>query len=607
MCGIFGAVRLSGTFDNADRKKFQQLTDLVRYRGPDDGGSQTWSVGTGAVGTEKFDAFLGSRRLSIIDLSALGHMPMTNGRGRWIVYNGEIFNYLELRRSLEQEYGYRFRSGTDTEVILAVYEQYGEKGFELFNGMWAFAILDLPKRKLILSRDRFSIKPLHILHCGDQVYFASEIKQLIPLLSKRVLNTPVMMAFLSQALLDHSEETFFEGIRRVKASTWLSICLQSGKIAEQVYWKIPEPSAASTGDVMDEFRSILIDSVRLRLRSDVKVGVLLSGGLDSSAIAVLAKGFANLETYSVIADDPRYDERRYIELIAAKDIKNTKIVFKHGQILEDMHRVLHHSDEPVAGFSAFAQFRLFEAIKRNGDATVLLSGQGGDEILLGYLKFFYFHLKNLINAGQLIRAGQQLASAVLQRTITRQFTVGDARRYSPFLRRRAPKIFRTKNSNIAIWECADLRSRQMLDIAQFSVPALTHYEDRNSAAHSLEVRHPFLDHRLVALAVNLPTELKLHHGWTKYILRKSITELPDEVRWRRDKQGFLVPEELWLRGELRRVVEGYFRRSRLSELGILDDGLFLEQYKAFCARRAVSSSEIARVFIAEMWARQFLS
>ena len=339
MCGIFGAARVSGMYSEEDRLQFQGLTDLVRYRGPDDSGKQTWKVREGRLVTQgAFDVFLGSRRLSIIDLSPLGHMPMTDGRGRWIVFNGEIFNYLELRRELESEAGCEFRSNTDTEVILAIYDRYGEQGFDRLNGMWAFAILDLPARKLILSRDRFSIKPLYLLRRGQEFLFASELKQLLPLLPKVELNEPVMMAFLSQALLDHSDGTFFRGIVRVRSCTSLTICLNTGKVQEHTYWSLPAPVSMSTEEAMEAFRAVLTDSVRIRLRSDVKVGVLLSGGLDSSAIAVLANKFAQLETYSVVADDPRYDERRFIDMVVKGGIRNTKVVFRHGQVMEDLER-----------------------------------------------------------------------------------------------------------------------------------------------------------------------------------------------------------------------------------------------------------------------------
>lgn len=608
MCGIFGAISTGEQFGRAEFDRFRQLTDMVRYRGPDDSGYIALNVRGGSESTNgHFDAFLGNRRLSIIDLSPLGHMPMSDGKGRWITFNGEIFNYVELKEELQRSHGFTFRSGTDTEVILAVYDAYGEDGFDRLNGMWAFAIVDVPGRRLILSRDRFSIKPLYMLHAGNKLFFASEIKQLLPLLTGIELNEEVMMAFLSQGLLDHSDETFFRGITRLPPKTTSVICFDTGKVLNKTYWDFKPLRAAPPDEVIEEFHSILSDSVRIRLRSDVKAGVLLSGGLDSSSIAVLANQFAPLETYSIVAEDPRYDERLFIDKVADCGIRNKKVLFQPDQMRRDIVPALEHSDEPVGGFSVFAQYCLFEAIKKASDATVLLSGQGGDEILLGYLKFFFFHVRELLNNGDYIGALRQLAMGILQRTVARQFTIREARRYSPFLRNRTNHVFRLKRTEVPIWECTNIRARQIADIDRYSVPALTHYEDRNSSAHSLEVRHPFLDHRLVDMAVNLPTETKIHNGWTKYVLRQAVRQLPKDVRWRRDKQGFVVPEEIWLKNEFRPAIETYFQNSKLSQLGILDDSRFLEQYRIFRNGGAVTSSEIARVFIAEVWTRKVVN
>jgi asparagine synthase (glutamine-hydrolysing) len=607
MCGIFGAINVPGFFERSAVERFSRLNDLTSYRGPNDHGVCTLTLKPmEGESNGRFDVFLGNRRLSILDLSANGHQPMTDGQGRWIAYNGEIFNYLELRHELELK-GHEFTTATDTEVILHVYSEYGEQGFDRLNGMWAFAIADTRQRRVILSRDRFSIKPLYILSVQGCTYFASEIKQLLPLLPTRRLNTEIMSAFLAQGLLDHCCQTFFEGIVKLAPRNNMVVSLDTGASHERPYWNFGRTrSFSSANEAAEQFRALFLDSIKLRLRSDVKVGVLLSGGLDSSSIAVGCRNVVGdrVETYSVISEDGTCDERQFIDRLAETGLTNRKITFGHVDALQDLTRVLYHSDEPVGGFSVVAQFKLFGAIKRDTDVTVLLSGQGGDEVLLGYLKFFFFYVKSLYRAHKYSQALFQLAASFWQRTILHQFTLRSARRYIPALAPRHCRAFKMVHVPVPVWECADIASRQVLDIEKYSVPALTHYEDRNSMAHSLEVRHPFLDHRLVEFLVNLPPDWKIRNGWTKYVLRQAIPELPDQIRWRRDKQGFLTPEQQWLKNDLQHVIRRTFQRSKLSEAGILNDQEFLAYYDRFQKGAAVPHSDIARALIAEQWMRQ---
>ncbi len=608
MCGIFGAINRAGFFEGPDFDRFVALTNLVAYRGPDDCGHLPLTLKPTDSRRERlFDVFLGNRRLSIIDLSSSGHMPMSDGKGCWITYNGEIFNYLELRRELEAR-GHTFRTGTDTEVILQVYSEYGESGFDRLNGMWAFAIVDSRARKVVLSRDRFSIKPLYLFKSNGELYFGSEIKQLLPLLPALELNAGAMTAYLAQGLLDHDVETFFRGITRVPPGTNVIISLDSDTIEERKYWRFESTgsTSASSKDLIEEFRALFFDSVRIRLRSDVKVGVLLSGGLDSSAVttAVRQVGGEQLQTYSIVSEHEGYDERRFIDVMCEAGVPNRKVTFRVGDVLDCLEQVLYYSDEPVAEFSVIAQYQLFAAIKNDSDVTVLLSGQGGDETLLGYLKFFFFHVQLLLKAGKYLDAMELLAGSALHRTAVTQFRMSEARRYLQHDRRGIWQAMLRDSQRAPVWQCGDIRSRQIADVCHYSVPALTHYEDRNSGAHSLEVRHPFLDHRLVNFVVNLPTELKIHRGWTKYILRAALPEMPAALRWRRDKQGFLVPEQLWLRRELVPEIRRRFRGSILAELDILNDKKFLQYYDRFLNGTSIASSDIARVLIAEIWAGQ---
>jgi asparagine synthase (glutamine-hydrolysing) len=611
MCGIFGAINLQSRFGRDSYDRFVKLTDIIRYRGPDDSGYHTLAMKEGITGTtESFDIFLGSRRLSILDLSPMGHQPMTDGHGCWITFNGEIFNYLELRRELET-LGHEFKTGTDTEVILHVYQEYGQAGFDRLNGMWAFAIADTAKRAIILSRDRFSIKPMYLLDSGSgQFFFASEIKQLLPLLETVEVNSDVMVDFLGQKLLDHSPKTFFKGINRLAAKTNLVISLEHQTCSQHQYWDFGKAAPRPSLDPVAEFRELLFDSTRIRLRSDVPTGLLLSGGLDSSALAaacasVIGEGFG---AYSIISHEGGLSEEKYIDEVSQRfRLQTKKCEFLEQDALRDLDQVLYHSDEPFAGFSIVAQFKMLQAIKQQSTAVVLLSGQGGDEVLLGYLKYYFFYLGELLRQRKYSKALAQALFSIVRRTVLWQFRLSLAKRYIPALKNRGLAFLRDHRRDVPIWEANSLRERQILDIDQYSVPALTHYEDRNAMAHSLEIRHPFLDHRLVEFAVALPPEQKLHNGWTKSILRESLPELPPSIRWRRDKGYFLVPEEHWLKTSMHRFIRETFADSVLDRMNFIDKDVFLNTYDAFRnGRSGVSYTDISRTLIAELWARKFV-
>jgi asparagine synthase (glutamine-hydrolysing) len=611
MCGIFVAIDLRGFFVSEDRDRFVKLTDLISYRGPDGRGQICLSAKRpGNQADDLFDTFLGNRRLSILDLSTAGHQPMAGANGTWITFNGEIFNFVELRKELEAV-GHEFRTGTDTEVILHIYEAYGAAGFSKLNGMWAFALVDLPRRTIVLSRDRFSIKPLYMYRSPDQrLYFASEIKQLLPLLPRKTLNADVMATFLTQGLVDYSRNTFFQGIERLPAKTNLSICMGTGQITEQTYWNYREEKVDDSTSI-DKFRELVKDSTKIRLRSDVKLGVLLSGGLDSSIVAYNSHSLSSapLETYSVVSEDKRYSEDQFIDALSHDiGVKNRKLIFRQGDAIDALRQCLFHADEPFGSFSVVAQYKIFELIKRETDVTVLLSGQGADEILLGYLKYFFFYIRQLVGQRRYPRAIAELFGSLIHRTAVHQFRFQDAKRYIPSLNSGgALGYVRHRPGVLPLWKSLDLRSRQIGDIDEYSVPALTRYEDRNSMAHSLEVRHPFLDHRLVDFALDLPIERKLKNGWSKIIMRESFPELPATVGWRRDKQGFITAEEVWLKDGLSPFVQKTFRGSLLAELEILNDTEFLLHYDSFRQGRGIAShSEISRAVIAEVWAQQFL-
>ncbi len=611
MCGIFGAVDTEGFFSPDEYAKFVGLTDMVAYRGPDGSGYERLCAKTehsGRMGA--WDVFLGFRRLAIIDLSDAGRQPMTDGKGRWIIFNGEIFNYIELRKELAA-LGHTFYTATDTEVLLRIYSQYGPEGFGKLNGMWALAIVDVPKRCVLLSRDRFSMKPLFYTRQGSRVYFASEIKQLLPLLANRRMNADVMFAYLSQSLLDHTPETFFENVCRVPAKATLLISMDTGAITPHPYWNHKLEPVGSFDESAERFRELLEDSVRIRLRSDVKVGALLSGGLDSSAVVTLChEAGSRVETFSVISDEPRFSEEGFIDMVTQKTgVPNHKLTLHSRDLLQTVDSMLFHNDEPVVSLAGVAHCNIFSLIRERHDVTVLLSGQGADEILLGYSKFFFFYLRTLLREQKFGIALKELIGSFLKGTVVRYSRLANARRYIPALNSKpygGALLGGSEATAVPIWQSPDMRQRQIADVDLFSIPALTRYEDRHSMAYSLEVRNPFLDHRLVNFVTSLPTAYKIRNGWTKYILRESFPDLPQAVRWRKDKKAFITAEEKWVHGGLAPLVRSMFKDSYLDHLGVLDSRKFLNFYEKFLRGSSSAYVDISRALIAERWARNIL-
>jgi asparagine synthase (glutamine-hydrolysing) len=609
MCGIFGALSLGSYFTPHNYKSFIKATDLVSYRGPDASDYRTYDTTSKKLSIEKFNLFFGHRRLSIIDLSKDGVQPMELN-GIHIVFNGEIFNYIELRDELKK-FGTLFKTDTDTEVILRVYEKFGTKGFSRFNGMWAFLIYDSHKNIFIASRDRFSIKPLFWLTDGKQIYFASEIKQLTDFLPSKNVNKEVLNLFLNQGLLDINENSFFEGINKVEAKHNLIIDLCSGNFVKEKYWDYSFTDSNQDLNLYERFLELFNDSVKLRLRSDVKLGSLLSGGLDSSAISVVGKKYAgqSFNTYTVITNSKEFSEEKYSDIVVNhSNLNNKKLLLKSSDIKKYFDEVLYFQDEPFSNFVVMAHYSILKKIKEETDITVILSGQGGDEVLLGYLRHFFFNLKLLYKSKKYVNLIREILFSLIYRTVLTQWKLSSAKRYLPVFLKRDKNYLLNNTILENTWDNNDLKSYQIDDIDKYSVPILTRYEDRNSMAHSLEIRLPFLDHRIVEFLLNIDCSFKIRNGYNKYILRNSMQELPNPIRWRRDKKGFSLPEETWLKDDFKDDIISNFNQSKLEEMGIIDASLFLDYYKNYLSgNRRIHNFDISRVYIAEKWAKKNFS
>ncbi len=628
MCGIFGIVLPASV--EPDAAVLQTAARVQAHRGPDSSGIETYQI-------HDTKLVFGHQRLSIIDLTDGGHQPMTYGDNQGCInYNGELYNYLELRDELARA-GERFSTNSDTEVLLTALHHWGPaRALQKFNWMGAFAWFDRSRARLVLARDAGSEKPLYYCSRDRQLLFASEIKTLLTLAGRKFpLDRDVVGQFVFQGLSDASPRTFFLGITQLEAGTYAEIALRGDRYeVSPSYYRPPaypgDPSRMTLGDFIEEVRSIFVDSVQLRLRSDVPVGVLLSGGIDSSAIAAVTHALQGPDNapqlLSAISEDPRFDESTHIAIMErhlGKTAHKIMLNTTPETLVEDISMTNWFNDAPIADLSALGHYRMMERAKQMG-LTVMLSGQGADEILLGYRKFLGFYIQYLLRRGRLLRAMHVLAKFLSNRTIVTQFEISDAKRYVPFLRTLA-RIGYGLESDAAIegawlkgWQplsvglgSGSLADRQMLDIRKFSVPSLCHYEDRMSMAMSREIRLPFLDFRLIDLLIRAPDDFKLREGWTKYAFRRAMEHyLPPSITWRKDKQGFSNPQGEWLKHELRKPVQDAFSsESFLSRKQIIDSKFMLRKFDRYCRQSATGGviwyREIFAPFSLELWLRKY--
>lgn len=570
MCGIAGIVARDGVAPVA----LGLMARALEHRGPDGAGYLLHGPGDALRVTLRPDAApsgavatvgLAHRRLAIIDLSKNSDQPMVDAGGRCaLVYNGEIYNYLEVRAELEA-LGHRFRTTGDTEVVLAAYLQWGADCVQRFIGMWAFALLDLEQQSLLLSRDRFGIKPLFYTVVRGELRFASEIKGLLATNDLELEpNDDAVRRFLLIGQVDTSEESFFRGIFQLPPAHQAVVSLAAPSVVSpRRYWAIPErEDAAPTRDAPAQLQALLHDSIRIHARSDVPVGTCLSGGLDSSAIVCVADvlrtrgeipSFAH-HGFGYVPQDETHSERPYMEAVTQMTrLEMTYVEDDPARVLDVIPLIARQQDEPFGTASIVAQWFVFEAAAREG-LKVMLDGQGADEVLGGYHAYLPMVARAHLRAWRLLRYARfsaeherrwgtkplapldALASAVppLRR-------LGDAR-----TRRLTAAAATLKPGFRGAWHRADegsLAPRSINEIlgraTTTQLPALLRFEDRNSMAHSLEARVPFLDHRLVEFAFRLPGEQKIHDAAMKHVLREGLVGiLPEAVRARTDKVGF---------------------------------------------------------------------
>lgn len=596
MCGISGLISFSRLGNGNDI--VHRMNERIIHRGPDAEGLYEYK-----------NVFLGHRRLSIIDLSDAANQPM-HKHEYTLVYNGEIYNYIELKAELESV-GYIFETNSDSEVILSAYHYFGEDCVRKFNGMWAFLLLDKTQNTVLASRDQFGIKPLYY-HVNDSLMaFASEIKQFLELPHfKPSLNTKVAAAFLINGALNQQQETFFDTVLELKPGQNLVIDLNTNKFEFRHWYSfrscIKPDASLSYSDAVSHFHSIFEDAVKIRMRSDVKVGSCLSGGIDSSAIVCQVKDLGEqLETVTSCYKDRKFDEQQFSNVVsAATGFKSNKI---YGDKLEIdkiaiLKKMVYHQDQPIATGSHFSEYNVFSEARKQG-FIVMLDGQGSDEYLGGYPEFktiaFKFLLKNLKLKAlwKFITDESQVMAVTPFSIIKREFK---SLFFYPSIQM-LKSIFGKENSEYATDLKNELKQKKsnsrnfqelsVLELEQTSIPYQLHSEDRNSMLFSIESRLPFLDHRLVEFCLSLPQEYKLREGYSKKILRDSVASLPKEIKERKDKMGFVSPDEAWVKENAEFMLEKF--KLALSKYQFIST-TFIEQFNQFLIGKRAYESKYFR-------------
>ncbi|VVE20255.1 asparagine synthase (glutamine-hydrolyzing) [Pandoraea eparura] len=574
MCGIAGII--SRTHGDADLVRLEQMLASVFHRGPDGGAAESF----GKV------AF-GHRRLAILDLSDEGKQPMHSMDDAFVLtYNGEVYNYVELREEL-MSLGFRFHSTSDSEVILAAYQAWGADCVNRFNGMWAFAILDRARRKVFCSRDRFGVKPFYYVEDDRAFMFGSEIRQLIGDAKPRA-NERVVLDFIVTSFSDHDEDTFFLGVRKLPAGCNLTYDLATDDYVIERYYTIPkrpEWQAKSAEEASREYTSLLDDAVKLRLRSDVPVGTCLSGGLDSSSVATLAatryksNGAADrFVGITAVSESARSDESAFAkDVVERADLEWVSLRPTYEDFVATLPEVVKAQEEPYAGPSINMQWFVMRAARAHG-LTVLLDGQGGDETLLGYEKYYAAHVATVWRERGPLAAWRAVTqarrnNAKLGFVNMAKFIVGGLSapaRYA-FYRWRHGYVRKLPSQPAHLTEyakaCLDEFKLQSLEMTTTNLPILLRYEDKNSMAHSIETRLPFLDYRAVEAALSIRAEHKIRGGWSKWVLRRGMADrLPESVAWRKNKFGFEAPEDLWLPRHAPHMLDAIKRSPLLARL-----------------------------------------
>lgn len=633
MCGICGILDLRGNRFHGE--ELESMSEVLRHRGPDDQGS----FRSGPVA-------LGFRRLSIVDLAG-GHQPMCNeDRSVWIVFNGEIYNHAELRPSLEK-LGHRFASNSDTETIIHLYEEYGDNCVSHLRGMFAFAIWDGRRNRLFCARDRLGIKPFYYALTGNRFAFASEIKALFEMQDlKALLNRRALPEFFTFGYLS-AEETLYHNVYKLLPGHRLCIDLASKKPQPEVtqYWDLnnaPQTRLLDEAQCVSQFRELFTDTVRSHLMSDVPLGVFLSGGLDSSSIAAVMASLKKerIKTFSVGYAENQYSELPYARAVAEHiGAEYNEVILGPEDFFTSLPQIIWHEDEPLVWPSSVAL--LFVSRLASEKVKVVLTGEGGDELFAGYLKY-RVALWNL-RGGPLYRAVaprfvKQMVRKALASDLGPDWLLRKLRHsflyhpesleqiyfdnfYAAFPQHEQPQLFdnalndelhdvNAYANSMRYFPANGLNGNALNDLLHMDIKTylveLLMKQDQMSMAASIESRVPFLDHKVVEFAASLPARYKLRFSTGKYLLRKAMArDLPPKVL-RRNKKGFPTPIRPWLRNQLFEKLKTILTDGRLAERHLVKPNYV--EYLLNAHRQGLSSATEGcwRLLNFELWCRIFL-
>ncbi len=616
MCGIAGLINFKDK--KIENKRLASMMQSIRHRGPNDQG--TFEFGSvGFVHT----------RLSIFDLSNAGHQPMISDCKQFvIVFNGEVYNWPEIRRKLRRD---DWKSKTDTETILYAFIEKGEECLDLFNGMFAFAIYDKKNKKIFAARDRVGIKPFYYGIQNEEFYFGSEIKALISAGFKKEVSHEAIYDFLRWGLIDHCEQTFFKNVFSLKPGHFLNID-SKGNIKEKSYWDLAKitlnNSVINLPDAIEQYESLLEDAIDLRLRADVKIGSFLSGGVDSSILTshlVKKLNNNNIECYTYEFDTGGAGEGQYAKEVAdSLGISNKVSTLAYKDVPTYFEKVLWNEEMPVTSLRVLSAHKLYEEYK-NG-TTIILEGHGGDHIGAGFEYYFVPHIMDIIDTHGPERGIKELFNfmqfyGVEPKDHLKKFfngicsitNVGSSTQDgTPFVKQEcidsdllaAHQPIRVKFKKKFQ---SNLLSAQYIDLFHHNLPRVLRYADRGSMAVGRETRVPFLDHRLVEFAFSTSAQARVNGVTQRYFMREAAKNLlPDNIL-KQPKRSIVDPQRRWMQIELRDWVMDIFSSKSFKERGIFDQEKVIKEYKDYCKQvKPKTGFHIFQYINVEMWYRSLI-
>lgn len=616
MCGISGIIHLDRS--PVPEPQIWDMIKAMKHRGPNDNGT-FFEDGIG----------LGFVRLSIIDLSPAGHQPMFSHDERYvIIFNGEIFNYVELREELIAK-GHRFRTKTDTEVLITSYVEWGEGMLHRLNGMWTFVIYDRKEKTVFGSRDRYGIKPLYYCIDGNRLFFASEIPSILAVLGRKpTVDQNALFDFLIFNRTDQDENTFFSEIKKINHGCYFKLRVapdQGGvrKAMQITKWYDLRKELKEPFKDPEEFREMFVSSIALRLRSDVPIGVCLSGGLDSSSIVTtMIKDFdkRDVHTFSAVYGEGKFgDESKFIHLYK-DELPNMHYIMPDDKtIMADIPEMVRAHAEPIASTGPYAQYKVMELAKDH--VTVTLDGQGADEMLAGYHYFFGFHFKNLLLKGKVGGMASEMFSYYRKHRsmlglisfILFMLPAGVRARARAMEKGYIDEEFfsaHAVNANSIAGELYGSATLQdaLINHFEYKLEHLLKWEDRNSMWFSLEARVPFLDHRLVERTITMPDNMIIRDGMTKHVLREAMKgRLPEPIRMRRDKIGFGTPHDEWFRTPaFQEYIKSIIHAPSFASRGLVDVKKVQSLYNQHVRREGNHGKEIWKWLHLENWFNKFI-